>query len=157
DGPTVLRLVRATAATVLGHAHPTAVATNRPFTELGFDSLTALEFRGALAAATGLDLPATLVFDHPTPSAVADHLAALLAGAGPVGHAPVVAAAPGEPIAIVAMSCRFPGGVCSPDDLWRIVMSGTDTITALPTDRGWDVDNLFDPDPDAPGRSYVRE
>ncbi|SCE17587.1 Erythronolide synthase docking, partial [Streptomyces sp. OspMP-M43] len=62
-----------------------------------------------------------------------------------------------EPIAIVGMACRFPGGVSSPEDLWRMVEDGVDAVSHLPTDRGWDVEGLYDPDPDAPGKTYVRD
>ncbi|MEV0504800.1 beta-ketoacyl synthase N-terminal-like domain-containing protein, partial [Streptomyces spectabilis] len=62
-----------------------------------------------------------------------------------------------EPIAIVGMSCRFPGGVRSPEDLWRLLVDGGDAVSAFPTDRGWDLESLFDDDPDRQGTCYTRE
>ncbi|MEV4054642.1 type I polyketide synthase [Amycolatopsis sp. NPDC049688] len=148
----VLDLVRATAAAVLGHDGPDAVAPGVALRELGFDSLTAVELRNRLAAETGQSLPATLAFDHPT----AERITEFLLGATEKVTETVVAVADDEPIAIVAMSCRYPGGIKSPEDLWALITAGGDAITGFPADRGWDVEALFDPDPDHDGTSYTR-
>ncbi|MFC5813382.1 SDR family NAD(P)-dependent oxidoreductase, partial [Streptomyces heilongjiangensis] len=159
----LLGLVRRSAATALGHPTPESVLPTRAFQDCGFDSLTAVELRNLLVAGTGLTLPTTLVFDHPTPLALADHLLRLLDdGTLPpadTGSATVAVSdtATDEPIAIVAMACRLPGRVNSPEDLWDLLTDGGDAIGTFPTDRGWDLDALYDPDSLRPGTSYVAE
>ncbi|MFG2638836.1 type I polyketide synthase, partial [Streptomyces sp. NPDC048362] len=154
----LLELVRRHAAEVLGHDSPEAVESARAFRELGFDSLTAVELRNRLNAATGLRLRTTVVFDHSSAEALAGALHATLLGTA-ADPAPEPAATPGdpaEPIAVVAMSCRLPGGIDEPEKLWRLLLDGDEVVGALPTDRGWPTD-LYDPDPDRAGHSYVRE
>ncbi|MET9554119.1 type I polyketide synthase [Streptomyces sp. NPDC006645] len=154
----VLDLVREHTASVLAYPSAREVDPLLEFQQLGFDSLTAIELRNGLGTATGLRLPATLVFDHPTPTTLAEHLLATLSGAA---DAAVVTAPSGaeqdEPVAIVGLACRFPGGVSSPDDLWRMLTEAADGIGEFPADRGWDVEGLYDPERRRPNTSYVRE
>ncbi|MFE9769914.1 AMP-binding protein, partial [Streptomyces sp. NPDC005808] len=159
----LLELVRTEAAEVAQLRAAHEVEPDRAFRDHGFTSQAAVRLRGRLTTATGLALPATLVFDHPTPAAVARHLHLLLTGAGTAtgtGVPDPSAERTGtlhDPIAIVAMACRLPGGIASPDDLWRMVAAGGHGITPLPDDRGWDLAALYHPDPDHPGTMYVRD
>ncbi|MGW1564798.1 SDR family NAD(P)-dependent oxidoreductase, partial [Streptomyces sp. NPDC002144] len=159
--PFLLDLVLGEVAAALNYEGSEAVDARRGFKELGIDSLTAVELRNRLNKATGLRLPATLVFDHPNPGAVARLLLTELGGGVPeTVPAASVARDPGaaddDPVVIVGMSGRFPGGVDSPEDLWELVAEGGEAISGFPVDRGWDLESLFDPDPETPGTSYAR-
>ncbi|WP_277815443.1 beta-ketoacyl synthase N-terminal-like domain-containing protein, partial [Streptomyces sp. PRh5] len=158
-GEMLADLVRDQVATALGYEGPEAVDLGRTFKELGFDSLGAVDFRNRLNTKTGLRLSTTLLFDHPTPRALVRHLRDRLLGddgreetaSAPVG------VAPDEPIAIVGMSCRYPGGVRSPEERWQLIASGGDAIGGFPADRGWDLSGLYDTDPGRAGTTYTRE
>ncbi|MFB7477234.1 SDR family NAD(P)-dependent oxidoreductase, partial [Kitasatospora sp. NPDC056184] len=157
----VLETVRSAVAGVLGYAGAEAVDPERAFKELGFDSLMAVDLRNRLQGVTGLRLPATLVFDYPSSSLLAGFLLTEASGAERPGA--VAAAVPSradgaeDPVVIVGMACRFPGGVDSPEGLWGLVSEGVDAISGFPTDRGWDLEKLYNPDPTHAGTSYTRE
>nr|WP_167746812.1 type I polyketide synthase [Streptomyces autolyticus] len=161
---TLLRWVREQAMAVLGHTSSAAVEAGRTFKDMGFDSLTAGQLRNGLRTRTGLSLPSTLIYDHPTPETLAAHLWTELGGAAgerpeSAGPAPITAGGPAagataaEPIAIIGMSCRFPGGVRSPEELWELLAEGTDAICPLPADRGWGP-GVYHPDPERTGTTY---
>ncbi|MEV4927504.1 SDR family NAD(P)-dependent oxidoreductase [Streptomyces roseoverticillatus] len=159
----VLRLVLTATEDACG-APVQDVAPDRPFTVLGFTSLQGVLLRDRLGAATGLELPVTLVFDHPTPAAAAAFLqSALLPSSAPspasrtTGSGPLTPAQ--DPVAIVAMACRYPGegrDVTSPEELWQLVADGADATSDFPEDRGWDLEALHSPDPDLLGTSVTR-
>ncbi|WP_051852211.1 type I polyketide synthase, partial [Streptomyces sp. NRRL F-5650] len=158
----VTDLVRTSVAAVLGFGAGERVGESVPFRDLGFDSLTSVELRNQLSSATGLRLSPGVVFDHPTVTALAEHLLAELSDELPARATAVAASVTGsggenEPVAIVGMACRFPGGVSTPEDLWRLVADGVDAISDMPGDRGWDIDGLWNPDPDTPGTFYTRQ
>ncbi|MFI2351225.1 type I polyketide synthase [Streptomyces sp. NPDC019443] len=152
-------VVRAQVAAVMGYASADSVDTGRSFKDLGFDSLTGVELRNKLSAAAGIRVPATLVFDHPTTDAVIRYLRAeLLDMTDQAAVLPVstTTADGDDPVVIVGMSCRYPGGVSSPEELWQLVASGGDAISGFPVDRGWDLERLHSADPEQSGTSYVR-
>ncbi|WP_066363858.1 type I polyketide synthase [Herbidospora mongoliensis] len=153
----LLDAISAQAAAVLGFSDQSRIDVTRAFKDLGFDSLTAVDFRNRLATTTGLKLPTTLIFDHPSPRALADFLRSELLGTDHPAETPTAPGRADEPIAIVAMACRYPGDVRTPEDLWSVVSGERDVISPFPADRGWDLERLFDPDPSHAGTSYARE
>ncbi|MET8544540.1 SDR family NAD(P)-dependent oxidoreductase [Kitasatospora sp. NPDC004799] len=153
----LVELVRRQVALVLDHPSAGSVDATASFRQLGFDSLTAVELRTRLAAATGLALPSSLLFDYPRPTVLARHLAARLLGEDGESAEDSAPADGREQIAIVGMACRYPGGVAGPEDLWRLVADGADAVSGFPEDRGWDLGSLYHPDPAGPGTSYTRE
>ncbi|MFF3330559.1 SDR family NAD(P)-dependent oxidoreductase [Streptomyces sp. NPDC002888] len=159
----VLALVREEASRALGLRSAESVRADQPLRELGMDSVTAVELRNRIGTRIGAKLPATLLFDHPTPARLAEYLltTALATGARTTRRTqtrPARTATPvaDEPIAVVAMACRLPGGVNDPEDLWHLVAAGQDAVGPFPA-RRWDVAALYDPDPETPGKSYARE
>ncbi|MGK2854145.1 MAG: type I polyketide synthase, partial [Microbacteriaceae bacterium] len=132
--------------------------------DLGLDSLMAVELRRRLEQSVGAELPATLAMDHPRLTDMADYLLGdvlqLSDRAGKTtastGPRPVslTTAAADEPIAIIAVACRFPGAP-DPDAYWDLLSGGVDAIREIPEDR-FDVDEYYDPDQSAPGKIYTR-
>ncbi|MFE3743767.1 beta-ketoacyl synthase N-terminal-like domain-containing protein, partial [Streptomyces sp. NPDC059134] len=155
---TMLDLVRGQIAVVLGHSGAQTVNPNRAFQDLGFDSLTAVELRNRLGKSTGLRLPATVVFDYPTAELLSGHLLDSVLGTEAETPVPVSAlpSVVDDPIVIVGMACRYPGGVTSPEDLWRVVSEGVDAVSEFPTDRGWDIEAIYNADRGVAGTSYTR-
>ncbi|WP_455711094.1 type I polyketide synthase [Streptomyces kronopolitis] len=154
----LLTMVRSAVADVLGLGAADDVAPDKAFKELGFTSLAAVQLRDRLRALTGKRLSAAIAFDYPTPAALAGHLHTELLDAPQEDAAPAPPRAdPDEPVAIVAMGCRYPGGSDSPEALWRLVAEGTDAVGPLPADRGWDLERLLGRDPAAAGRSDAHE
>ncbi len=141
-----LALVRVQVATLLGLTDPQELDQTLPFNELGLDSAVATELRSRLNRASGLSLPAAVAYDFPTAEKLAGHLRSLALGLDR-GAAPWAPAkrSDDEPIAIVGIGCRYPGGVASAAQLWELVASGRDAISGFPEDRGWDPDP-YDPE-----------
>jgi FkbH-like protein len=154
----LLALVSEEAAEALGLPSARDVRPDQRFGELGLESVTALELRSRIAARVGTQLPSSLLFDCPTPRALSQYLLASALGLQPAPASQPAAAtrSPDEPIAVVSMSCRLPGGIATPGQLWQLLREGGDAIGPFPADR-WDVDALYDPDPEAAGKVSARE
>ncbi|WP_336048486.1 type I polyketide synthase, partial [Streptomyces sp. CA2R101] len=167
DLSSAVDLVRDQVAQVLVYVQPDMVKVDQSFKDAGFDSIAAVQLCNRLNDVTDLSLPDTVAFDYPTPLALAEHLFTLTGGEAateaPAGSHSLQAspAQEGEvsaddPIAIVGMACRYPGGVRSAEGLWELISAGKDATTEFPTDRGWDVAALYNEDPDHAGTSYTK-
>jgi acyl transferase domain-containing protein/acyl carrier protein len=150
-------LVRERVSQVLGLESSQPLPPERGFTDLGMDSIMAVELKGRLQESLGLKLPATLAFNFPTLQTLTEHLSTLIEAELPRTGAPEARRRrqSDEPIAIVGLACRFPGGADTPEDFWRLLREGRDATSEVPADR-WDVDAWYDADPEAPGKMYVR-
>ncbi|WP_277922421.1 acyl carrier protein, partial [Streptomyces sp. Root264] len=153
-------LVRRHTAQILEYESAEAVDAAQSFRDLGYNSLTSVELRSRLAGDLGLSLPPSLVYDYPTPEVLARHIVRDLVGA-PDPHAvdEILSGLPDavdEPLAVVGMACRYPGGVTSPESLWDVVSAGVDAIGVFPDGRGWDLDDLYDPERGRSGKTYTR-
>lgn len=127
------------------------------FFDIGMDSLMAVELRQRIEQALGKQIPATLAMDHPRLSDAADYLLGDILGFDDPAARPAqvtVTARSDEPIAVVAVSCRFPGAP-NPEAFWDVLAGGVDAIREVPEDR-FDIDEFYDPDPDTPGKTYTR-
>ncbi len=138
---------------------PAEIREDAGFFDLGMDSLMAVELRRRIEQGVGEEIPATLAMDHPRLSDVADYLLDdVLALGKPATAKPQQASAvttrTDEPIAIVAVSCRFPGAP-DPEAFWEVLSGGVDVIREVPEDR-FDIDEFYDPDPETPGKIYSR-
>ena len=131
------------------------------FFDLGMDSLMAVELRRRIEQGVGHEIPVTLVMDHPRLSDAADYLLGDVlglseqdSGRSAAQLASAVTTRTDEPIAIVAVSCRFPGAP-DPEAFWELLSGGVDAIREVPEDR-FDIDEFYDPDPETPGKTYTR-
>ncbi|MFE5759271.1 type I polyketide synthase [Streptomyces massasporeus] len=153
------RLVCEAAAVVLGVSDAAGLGPEQVLKDLGIDSVMAVELRRRLSAETDTALPATLAFDYPTPAAIAGLLLDRLDLTNVPQRTAISRrtrrAGADEPVAVVSMACRLPGGIGTPEDYWQLLVSGSDAIGGLP--KRWDSLGLYDPDPEAAGKSYARE
>ncbi|TXS59347.1 polyketide synthase type I, partial [Streptomyces sp. sk2.1] len=147
-------------AQILAYESAEAVDPTLPFRDLGYNSLTSVELRSRLAADLGIALPSSLVYDYPTPEVLARHIVRDLVEAPDPQTVDAVLSglddSSDEPLAVIGMGCRYPGGVVSPEGLWDLVSGGVDAIGELPGDRGWDLDELYDPERGLSGKTYTR-
>jgi phthiocerol/phenolphthiocerol synthesis type-I polyketide synthase E len=149
DPRAVRRRLVAVIADYCGTA-PGDIDTGRSFHDLGLSSSQLTSVCGEFEEWLGKPVPAAMLYEYPT----VDALAAALAGAAPRATASRVQGPDREPVCVVGLGCRFPGGADNPDLFWRNLLAGADAATDVPADR-WDAASYFDPDPTAPMKSYT--
>ncbi|MCP4656506.1 MAG: SDR family NAD(P)-dependent oxidoreductase, partial [bacterium] len=157
EQPALVRaMVAAAVARVLGYDDASLIDPGKGLTDLGMDSLIAVELAQRLRSGSGQPLPATLAFEQPSIDALTEHLCSLL-GVRPssVCRREARAAAADEPIAIVGMACRFPGGADTPERFWELLAGGVDTVTEIPPER-WDHQHYYHETPGTPGKISTR-
>ncbi len=158
-GAVVADLIAEEVAAILG-LEVSEIPHDKGFFDIGFDSLMAVEFRARLKDGFGVALPATVAFDHPNVEDLARHLLGLLdLDAAPGVQAVRVVTRSvsfDEPIAVVGIACRYPGGADTPEAFWKVLRDGVDPVREVPPDR-WDIDAWYDPTPATPGRMYTRQ
>ncbi len=132
------------------------LAADQPFSEAGVDSLMAIELRGRVGALVGKSLPATIVYDYPSLNALSGYVRQLLSPRVEVTSGPqTIAPAESRGVAIVGMSCRFPGGANSPKQYEDLLFAGRSGISVVPRER-WSAERFYDPDPHAPGKMVTK-
>jgi malonyl CoA-acyl carrier protein transacylase len=148
--------VAAEAALLMGFDPSDAAMLDRSLREAGLDSLMAVELKKRLERTLGLKLSTTALFNYPTIRELSAFLLGeLKLGESPVGRVEVIAAAQDEPIAVIGMSCRFPGGADTPEKFWEILRGGVDAISVVPPER-WDAEAFYSTDRDAQGKMCTR-
>ncbi len=154
-------------------ADPADITRDASLQSLGFNSIRVAELQGRLIQLTGLALPITVLWNHPTINALTDvileQIALSTGGRSPdtntqsaqsspstqPAHSPARRTDRVEPVAIIGIGCRFPGGVSSPEQFWEFLQQGGDGIVEIPADR-WDVERFYAANPEVPGKSYSR-
>ena len=159
-------LMRELSKIVLADAQPEAasrLSASAPLRDLGLDSLKAMRYlsriRSSLGSELGRKISVTMMFNHPTVNGISEYMASeILRFDGARGkQGPRRSRRAGdEPMAIVGMSCRFPGGITSTESMWKFLVEGKDAIGEIPADR-WNVERYFDPERDAEGKMYVKK
>jgi acyl transferase domain-containing protein/acyl-CoA synthetase (AMP-forming)/AMP-acid ligase II/NADPH:quinone reductase-like Zn-dependent oxidoreductase/thioesterase domain-containing protein/acyl carrier protein/SAM-dependent methyltransferase/short-subunit dehydrogenase len=131
------------------------IDASKPFVDLGVDSAAAVRLAAELERRIGWPVPVTALFTYPTVALLHEHLAELMSSEGAAPREERATQRKQSAIAIVGYSCRFPGGANDPHAFWRLLHDGKDAVVTVPPER-WDSEAFFDPDPDAPNKTYSR-